>query len=111
MEDNGTGSGSGRLRRVDELVVVVSIGLIALTVVDEVLFTRALTRAAVLLVLTAGEEDAEEDGDLVKIRFAKAERRLLGRDRDDDRGGGGESGTVLVVVVKSSNVKRSPFLK
>lgn len=110
MDDSGTGSGSGRSRRIDELVVVASIGLSALTDVDEVLFIRALTRVAVLLVLTAGEEDAEEEGDLVKIRFAKAERRLLGRDMDDDRGGGGDNGSTLVVVVKSSNMKRSLFL-
>lgn len=74
---------------------MVSIGLTttALTETVEELFVRVLTKAAVLFAVTVGEEEGEEgvgDGvgdDLVKIRFAKAERRLLGRDNDDDRGG------------------------
>lgn len=88
-------TGAGRSRCVDG---VVSIGLItALTETVEELFVRALTKA-VLLAVTAGEEEGEEGGgdgvggDLVKIRFAKAERRLLGRDNDDDRSGGVKGG-------------------
>lgn len=90
-------TGGGKSSCVNE--VVVSIGLTAaLTETVEELFVRALTKAEVLLAVTAGEEEGEEGegdgvgGDLVKIRFAKAERRLLGRDSDDDRGGGVNGG-------------------